>query len=115
MSRILMRICTCLVLVAPVFSTGANAAEVVGTLTDRKGDGADGARVTVTCDGFEKSVFVAAVTGQYRVKNVPDNAACVLVIHYNGANSAPHNFTTTTERTRYNRRIRRVGNSVEYL
>ena len=115
MSRTLMSICTCLVLSAAAFSTGALAAEVVGNLTDRKGDGAKGARVTVTCDGFEKSVFVAAVTGQYRVKDVPDNAACVLVIHYEGASSAPYSFTTTTERTRYNRRIRRVGNSVEYL
>ena len=115
MRRTWKRIFTCFALIATAFSTGAYAAEVVGTLTDRKGDGAKGARVTVTCDGFEKSVFVAAVTGQYRVKNVPDNAACVLVIHYDGANSAPYTFTTTTERTRYNRRIRRVGNSVEYL
>jgi hypothetical protein len=96
-------------------ASSVHAAEVVGTLTDRKGDGAKGARVTVTCDGFEKSVFVSAVNGQYRVKKVPDNAACVLVISFDGANSAPHNFTTTTEKTRYNRRIRRVGNSVEYL
>jgi len=115
MSRTLMGICTCLVLVAGAFSSGAHAAEVVGNLTDRKGDGAKGARVTVTCDGFEQSVFVAAVTGQYRVKNVPDNAECVLVIHYEGADSAPYSFVTTTERTRYNRRIRRVGNSVEFL
>jgi hypothetical protein len=115
MSTTLMRICTCLVFVLGAFSTGTYAAEVVGTLTDRKGEGADGARVTVTCDGFEETVFVAAVTGNYRVKNVPDNAACVLVIHFNGADSAPHSFTTTTERTRYDRRIRRVGNSVEYL
>jgi hypothetical protein len=103
------------VLIGAAISTEAYAAEVVGTLTDRKGEGAKGAKVTVTCDGFEKSVFVAAVTGHYRVKNVPDNAACVLVINYDGANSAPHSFTTTTERTPYNRRIRRVGNSVEYL
>jgi hypothetical protein len=111
----LMKICTCLVPIAAAFSTGVYAAEVVGTLTDRKGGGAKGARVTVTCDNFEKSVFVSAVSGQYRVKNVPDNAACVLVIYYDGANSAAHSFTTTTERTRYSRRIRRVGNSVEYL
>ena len=115
MSTTLKRICTCLVLVAAAFSSGAYAAEVVGNLTDRKGDGAKGAKVTVTCDGFEKSVFVAAVTGAYRVKNVPDNTACVLVINYEGANSAPHNFTTTTGRTRHNGRIRRVGSSVEYL
>ena len=115
MSRTLMRNFTCLVLIATAFSSGAYAAEVVGNLTDRKGGGAKGARVTVTCDGFEKTVFVSAVNGQYRVKNVPDNAACVLVIYYDGANSAPYTFTTTTERTRYNRRIRRVGNSVEYL
>lgn len=115
MRRTLMRIFTCLVLIAATFSTGTYAAEVVGTLTDRRGKGAEGARVTVTCDGFEKTVFVAAITGQYRVKNVPDNAACILVINYDGANSAPHSFTTTTDRTRYNRRIRRVGNSVEYL
>ncbi len=115
MSRTLMSIFTCMVLMVAAFSTGAHAAEVVGNLTDRSDKGADGARVTVTCDGFEKSVFVAAVTGQYRVKDVPDNAACVLVIHYQGADSAPYSFTTTTERTRYDRRIRRVGNSVEYL
>ena len=95
--------------------TGAHAAEVVGTLTDRKGEGAAGAKVTVTCDGFQKSVFVSAVNGQYRVKNVPDNTACTMVINFDGANSAPHQFTTTTDRTRINRRIRRVGNSVEYL
>lgn len=115
MSRTLKRICTCLAVVAAAFSTGTYAAEVVGTLTDRTGDGADSARVTVTCDGFEKTAFVAAVTGRYRVKNVPDNAACVLVIHFEGADSAPHSFTTTTERTQFNRRIRRVGNSVEFL
>lgn len=96
-------------------ANAALSAEVVGTLTDRKGGGAKGARVTVTCDGFEKSVFVSAVNGQYRVKNVPDNTECVLVINFDGANSAPHSFVTTTERTRFNRRIRRVGNSVEYL
>ena len=115
MSRTLMSIRVCLVFIAAAFSTGTDAAEVVGTLTDRKGEGADGARVTVTCDGFEQTVFVAAITGNYRVKNVPDNAACVLVIHFDGADSAPHSFTTTTERTRYSRRLRRVGNSVEYL
>lgn len=115
MGRTLMRICTYLVLFAAAFSSGTYAAEVVGTLTDRKGKGADGARVTVRCDGFEQSVFVAAVTGQYRVQNVPDNASCVLVIHFEGAKSAPHSFTTTTGRTRYDRRIRRVGNSVVYL
>ena len=44
MSRTLMRICTCLVLLAAAFSTGAYAAGVVGTLTDRKGGGAEGYR-----------------------------------------------------------------------
>ena len=115
MTRTLALICMCILPIGVAVSTGAYAAEVVGNLTDRKGEGAKGARVTVTCGGFEDSVFVSAVNGQYRVKNVPDNAACVLVIQYNGAYSEPHNFTTTTEKTRYNRRIRRVGNSVEYL
>jgi hypothetical protein len=34
MSRTLMGICTCLVLIVAALSTGAHAAEVVGTLTD---------------------------------------------------------------------------------
>ena len=91
----------------------AYAAEAVGTITEQSGRGAQNARVTVTCDGFE-STKATSLTGKYRIKGVPDGSPCQLVIQYQGAKSDPHGFTASGE-TRYNVRVRRVGNSLAIL
>jgi len=86
------------------FSCCVFAAEIVGTITDR-GRGAQNARVTVTCDGFEDTA-ITSISGQYRIKNVPDGRACNLVIWYKSGSTEPHSFETTSGRMPFNHKIR---------
>lgn len=92
----------------------AFAAEVVGTITEQSGRGAQNARVTVSCGEFERTV-ITSISGQYRVKGVPDQSPCTFVIQYQGAKTEPHSFNTVSEQTRFNRKVRRVGNSLAIL
>lgn len=85
-------------------SSSALAAEVDGTLVTRFGAGAQDAEITVICGDFKKTVFTS-MSGDFYVGDVPDKAACTLTIRYQSVSSEPHNFTTTSGDTSFNRRI----------
>ena len=99
MNHVLAFICMC------AFSSTTFAAEVVGTITEHSGRGAQGAAVTVTCGDFEQTA-ITAISGQYRVMDVPDESDCTLTITYKGATSEPEAFSVTSERMTFSRRIR---------
>ena len=85
-------------------SCSAVAAEVDGTLLTRFGAGAQNAEITVVCGSFKTTVFTS-MSGDFYVSDVPDNAACSLTIRYQSVSSDPHEFTSTTGDTSFNRRI----------
>ena len=106
MNKVLAFICMC------AFSGYAFAAEVVGIITEHSGRGAQGAAVTVTCGEFEQTA-ITAISGQYRVKDVPEGSDCALTITYKGASSEPEAFTMTSERMTFSRRVRQYQGRLE--
>ena len=85
-------------------SCSAFAAEVQGTISDRMDRGAQNATVTVTCGDFNKTVYTA-MSGDYYIRHVPDNAACSLTIEWQNVRSKPHQFKTTSGATTFSRRV----------
>ena len=96
------------------FCCGAYASEVYGTISNRMGNGAQGALVTVTCGDFTKSEYTT-FTGNYYIKNVPDGSDCDLVIELRGVKSKPHSFKTTSGSITFNRRVEPYRGELVFL